>query len=91
LTRVYGRSDNYSMTDRRREINALILEHIGGCRSPDELVMLLQSIEQSVTFDLSAKAQRDQVEHALAWLNRMRTNGAKTAEQRFDDMLAFIR
>lgn len=91
LTRVYGRGDDYSMMDRRREINALILEHIAGCRSPDELVMLLQTIEQSVTFDLSAKAQRDQTEHALAWLNRMRTNGSKTAEQRFDDMLAFIR
>jgi hypothetical protein len=91
LTRVYGPGDKYSMTDRRREINALILEHIAGCRSPDELVMLLQSIVQSVTFDLSAKAQREQTEHALAWLNRMRTNGAKTAEQRFDDMLAFIR
>lgn len=88
--KVYGPADANDMMQRRREINSLIVDHIAACRSTDQLVMMLHDIVHTVTFDLSQKGRRDQTIRANGWLDTMRRNANMNADQRFDDLMAFI-
>lgn len=52
--------------------------------------MLLQQVSDSVTFDLSQKAQREQARRTLAWLLQMESNVRDPADKRYEAMLTLL-
>jgi hypothetical protein len=92
LARTYfptGRNDT-PINSRTSEIHDMVLKFIDGSPSPSHLWILMNDIIFSVTFDLSAKALREQTSASLAWLSRMLCNGDKDAAEQYEDMLTLL-
>jgi hypothetical protein len=72
------------------EIGFQIVGLLEGCSAPCEFIIRLHEITDSVTFDLSEKARREQTEAALSWLRLMESNHQQPPAQRYADMLKLL-
>lgn len=60
------------------------------CRAPCDFVMMLHHVADSVTFDLSQKAEREQTRRTLEWLGRMEANVREPADTRYKALLTLL-
>ncbi|MGB3749627.1 MAG: hypothetical protein WA961_15680 [Rhodanobacter sp.] len=52
--------------------------------------MMLHHVADSVTFDLSQKAEREQTRRTLEWLRRMEANVREPADIRYEALLTLL-
>jgi hypothetical protein len=82
-----------SDTEIKSQIQEICFQIVGliqSCRSPCDFVILLHQVADSVTFDLSQKAMREQTSRTLAWLGRMESNARDPADKRYAAMLTLL-
>ncbi|WP_326537677.1 hypothetical protein [Pseudorhodoferax sp.] len=80
-------------TPIKAQITAIGFEIVGlleGCQAPCSFIQMLHHAADSVTFDLSEKARREQTSAALAWLARMQSNHRLPAAERYEAMLTLL-
>jgi hypothetical protein len=85
--------DGNDETPIKAQIVAIGFQIVGfleGCAAPCAFVQTLYHAIDSVTFDLSEKARREQTQATLAWLSRMQANIARPAAERYEAMLTLI-
>lgn len=85
-----GTSDDTEIKSQVQDICFQIVGLVQSCRAPCDFVMLLQQVSDSVTFDLSQKAQRKQTRRTLAWLRQMESNVRDPADKRYEAMLTLL-
>jgi hypothetical protein len=84
---------NDEPTPIKAQILAIGFQIVGfleGCAAPCAFVQMLHHATDSVTFDLSEKARREQTQATLAWLTRMQANIARPAPERYEAMLTLL-
>ncbi|HWU76462.1 MAG TPA: hypothetical protein VN043_08150 [Rhodanobacter sp.] len=89
-TLLGGTSDDTPIKIQIQEICFQIVGLVQSCRSPCDFVMLLHQVTDSVTFDLSEKALREQTARTLSWLRTMETNVHEPAETRYEALLTLL-
>lgn len=75
------------------QVTAIGFEIVGlleGCHAPCNFIMMLHHAADSVTFDLSEKARREQTAATLAWLRRMEGNVRQPGPERYEALLTLL-
>lgn len=85
-----GTSSDTAIKSQIQDICFQIVGLVQACRAPCDFVMMLQQVSDSVTFDLSQKAQREQTQRTLAWLRKMESNVRDPADKRYEAMLTLL-
>lgn len=73
-----------------QEICFQILGLVQSCHAPCNFIILLHQVTESVTFDLSEKALRDNTSRTLAWFGLMERNRGAPPEDRYKAMLTLL-
>ncbi|MBN8895671.1 MAG: hypothetical protein J0I71_12705 [Rhodanobacter sp.] len=85
-----GTSDSTAIKSQVQDIGFQIVGLVQSCRAPCDFVMMLHHVADSVTFDLSQKAEREQTRRTLEWLRRMEANVREPADIRYEALLTLL-
>lgn len=85
-----GTSSDTEIKTQIQEIGFQVVGLVQSCRAPCDFVTMLHQVADSVTFDLSQKAQREQTGRTLAWLRQMESNVRDPADKRYESMLTLL-
>jgi len=85
-----GTSSDTAIKSQIQDICFQIVGLVQSCRAPCDFVILLHQVADSVTFDLSQKALREQTQRTLAWLRQMESNVREPADKRYEAMLTLL-